>query len=81
MTEGTKTGNRQTIRKKKTNIAKAFNEYFASIGTEMADSLPNMDGYETYLKTTPAEFFFQRVTGGGSSINHEKATAKIIDWS
>ena len=23
-----------------------------------------MDGYETYLKTTPAEFFF-RVTGGG----------------
>ena len=48
--------NGQTVRNK-TNIAKAFNEYFASIGTEMADFLPTVDGYETYLKTTPAIFF------------------------
>ena len=27
----------------------------------MADSLPLVDGYETYLKTTPAEFFFRKL--------------------
>ena len=36
------------VRKK--NIAEAFNIYFCSIGTEMADALPDVTGYETYLK-------------------------------
>ena len=43
------------IRNKK-NIASAFNKYFASIGTEMADSLPTVPGYEEYLKLTNAKF-------------------------
>ena len=37
----------EDIRNKK-NIATAFNQYFASIGTEMADSLPDEPGYEEY---------------------------------
>jgi len=36
--------------KSKKNIANAFNAYFASIGTDMADKLPNTIGYEQYLK-------------------------------
>ena len=39
----------KSVRDKK-NIAEAFNIYFSSIGTEMADALPNVTGYETYLK-------------------------------
>ena len=39
----------KSVRDKK-NIAEAFNSYFCSIGTEMADALPNVPGYETYLK-------------------------------
>ena len=27
----------------------------------MADSLPTVDGYETYLKATPAKFFFRKL--------------------
>ena len=75
-----KNGQQTNYPQKKTNIAKAFNEYFASIGTEMADSLPAVDGYETYLKITLA-IFFKKIGGGRRSINHERATAKVIDWS
>ena len=38
-----------SVRDKK-NIAEAFNIYFCSIGKEMADTLPDVTGYETYLK-------------------------------
>ena len=34
---------------KKKDIANAFNDYFASIGTDMANDLPTVDGYEKYL--------------------------------
>ena len=33
----------------KKNIANAFNNYFASIGKDMADSLPDVPGYEDHL--------------------------------
>ena len=32
------------------NIANAFNSYFASIGKDMADSLPDVPGYEDHLE-------------------------------
>ena len=34
----------------KKNIANAFNNYFASIGKDMADSLPDVPGYEDHLE-------------------------------
>ena len=37
-----------SIRNKK-NIANAFNSYFASIGEQMADSMPSEDGFEEYI--------------------------------
>ena len=37
-------------------IATAFNKYFTSIGTEMADSIPTIKGYEKYLETTGYRF-------------------------
>ena len=52
--------NGEEIRNKK-NIATAFNQYFASIGTEMADSLPNEPGYEEYLPTPRTTFEFRHV--------------------
>ena len=33
----------------KKDIANAFNDYFASVGTDMANELTNLDGYEKYL--------------------------------
>ena len=36
------------IRNKK-NIANAFNSYFASIGEQMADSMPSEDGFKGYI--------------------------------
>ena len=39
----------KSVRDKK-NIAQAFNSYFCSIGTEMADALPDVPGYEKYLE-------------------------------
>ena len=39
----------KSIRDEK-NISMAFNCYFAAIGEQMADSLPDILGYETYLK-------------------------------
>ena len=37
----------QSVRNKK-NIAMAFNKYFSSIGSEMAEKIPNAPGYEQY---------------------------------
>ena len=37
-------------------IANGFNDYFASIGQEMADSMPDTPGYEEYLKFTKHRF-------------------------
>ena len=37
-------------------IANGFNDYFASIGQEMANSLPDTPGYEEYLKFTNQNF-------------------------
>lgn len=31
------------------NIANGFNDYFASIGTDMADSIPDKEGFDKYL--------------------------------
>ena len=31
------------------NAANAFNHYFASIGTDKANSLPNKDGFQEFL--------------------------------
>ena len=53
--------NGEMIRNKK-NISSAFNKYFASIGTEMADSLPTVPGYEEYLKLTNAKFHLREMT-------------------
>ena len=39
------------------DIANGFNEYFASIGTDMANSLPTEEGYETYLNLSPDHYF------------------------
>ena len=52
--------NGEMIRNKK-NISSAFNRYFASIGTEMADSLPTVPGYEDYLKLTNAKFHLREI--------------------
>ena len=38
----------------KNNIANAFNVYFSSIGTEMADALPEVEGYNEYLEKRPS---------------------------
>ena len=46
----------QSVRNKK-NIANAFNVYFSSIGTEMADQLPEVAGYEEYLEKHPVSKF------------------------
>ena len=35
----------------KNNIAEAFNIYFSSIGTVMANQIPDTPGYESYLET------------------------------
>ena len=40
----------------KKEIANGFNNYFASIGEEMADSLPTVQGYEEYLRKTAERF-------------------------
>ena len=42
-------------------IANGFNNYFASIGEEMADSLPTVTGYEEYLQNTPFRFRLEPV--------------------
>ena len=39
------------------DIANSFNEYFASIGMDMAESLPTEEGYEKYLNFTPDNSF------------------------
>ena len=52
----------KTVKNKK-NIACAFNSYFASIGKEMADSLPDTLGYEQYLTSvTDTQFQLEEVT-------------------
>ena len=38
-------------------MANAFNEYFASIGTDMANSLPNEDGFQEFLSFCTEEVF------------------------
>ena len=48
-----KSGNIPVADKKQ--IANLFNHYFASIGTEMANSLPDTPGYESYLPTHACE--------------------------
>ena len=45
--------NGASVRHKKA-IANAFNNYFASIGKEMVDSLPMVDGFEEHI--TPSNF-------------------------
>ena len=40
----------------KNEISNWFNNYFASKGEEMADSVPNLPGYEDYLETTAERF-------------------------
>ena len=40
----------KSVRNKK-NIATAFNVYFSSIGSEMAEKIPDTQGYEQYLKS------------------------------
>ena len=40
----------KSVRNKK-NIATAFNIYFSSIGSEMAEKIPNTQGYKQYLKS------------------------------
>ena len=40
----------KSVRNKR-NIATAFNVYFSSIGSEMAEKIPDTQGYETYLKS------------------------------
>ena len=45
-----------TTVRNRTNIASAFNKYFASIGTEMAGTIPAQDGFESYLSKTNAKF-------------------------
>ena len=42
-------------------IADGFNNYFASIGKEMADKLPNVPGYEDYLSQSNMEFELEEV--------------------
>ena len=39
------------------NIANAFNVYFSSSGTEMADELPEVAEYEEYLEKHPVSKF------------------------
>ena len=48
----------KSVRDKK-NIAQAFNSYFCSIGTEMADALPDVPGYEKYLEKSTLRSFEQ----------------------
>ena len=38
-------------------IADGFNRYFASIGTDMANSLPTVEGYEEYLRPNTHSIF------------------------
>ena len=40
----------------KKEISNGFNNYFASIGEEMANSVPDLPGYEDYLETTAERF-------------------------
>ena len=48
------------------DIANGFNEYFASIGTYMAESLPTEEGYEKYPNLTPDySFSLARTTKEG----------------
>ena len=49
------------------NIANAFNEYFASIGKQMADSLPNEDGYQDIILNLGESFILARCTETASS--------------
>ena len=39
------------------DIANGFNKYFASIGTDMANSLPTADGYKKYLRPNTHSLF------------------------
>ena len=41
--------NGKNIRNKK-NIARAFNAYFSSIGKYMANSIPNIEGFEDHVQ-------------------------------
>ena len=43
-------------------IANGFNDYFASIGTEMAEAQPNMEGFDKYLTQATSRFILKRVT-------------------
>ena len=53
---GTFKDNGKTITGEK-YIAEGFNTYFASIGTDMANSLPTVDGYEEYLRPNTHSLF------------------------
>ena len=46
----------KSVRDKK-NIAEAFNIYFSSIGTDMANQIPDTPGYESYLETNRSWVF------------------------
>ena len=37
-------------------IANAFNNYFASIGSQMANSIPTQKGYQSYLRQSYGSF-------------------------
>ena len=39
-----------------TPIANVSNSYFASIGSQMADSIPTQDGYQSYLRKSYGSF-------------------------
>ena len=53
---GTFKDNGKTITGEK-EIAEGFNKYFASIGTDMANSLPTVDGYKEYLRPNTHSLF------------------------
>ena len=44
------------------DIANAFNDYFASIGTEMAEAQPDVKGFDEYLTQATSRFQLKRVT-------------------
>ena len=43
-------------------IANAFNDYFASIGTEMAEAQPDIKGFDKYLTKATSRFQLKQVT-------------------
>ena len=46
----------------KKEISNLFNKYFASIGKKMAESQPDVDGYELHLKMASSKFHLRKVS-------------------